>query len=73
VLAGKVHGAVTPQQAELLLFARTTGTLDAILRPPSDAGQTNDTSGVILKTLVDHYGILPPEIVQVPIPTPLKK
>jgi len=65
--------AVTPQQAEVLLFARTTGTLDAILRPPSDAGQTNDTSGVILKTLVDHYGILPPEIVQVPIPTPLKK
>jgi Flp pilus assembly protein CpaB len=65
--------AVTPQQAEVLLFARTTGTLDAILRPPSDAGQTVDTTGVILKTLVDDYGILPPEIVQVPIPTPLKK
>jgi len=65
--------AVTPQQAEVLLFARTTGTLDAILRPTSDAGQTVDTTGVILKTLVDDYGILPPEIVQVPIPTPLKK
>ena len=65
--------AVTPQQAEVLLFARTTGTLDAILRPTSDAGQTVDTTGVILKTLVDSYGILPPEIVQVPIPTPLKK
>ena len=65
--------AVTPQQAEVLLFARTTGTLDAILRPPSDAGQTAETTGVILKTLVDTYGILPPEIVQVPIPTPLKK
>jgi CheY-like chemotaxis protein len=65
--------AVTPQQAEVLLFARTTGTLDAILRPPSDAGQTVETSGVILKTLVDIYDILPPEIVQVPIPTPLKK
>lgn len=65
--------AVTPQQAEVLLFARTTGTLDAILRPPSDAGQTVETSGVILKTLVDVYDILPPEIVQVPIPTPLKK
>jgi pilus assembly protein CpaB len=64
--------AVTPQQAEVLLYARTTGTLDAILRPPSDAGQTTDTTGVILKTLVDDYGILPPEIVQVPIPTPLK-
>jgi len=65
--------AVTPQQAEVLLFARTTGTLDAILRPTSDAGQTVDTTGVILKTLVDSYGILPPQIVQVPIPTPLKK
>jgi pilus assembly protein CpaB len=64
--------AVTPQQAEVLLYARTTGTLDAILRPPSDAGQTTDTTGVILKTLVDDYGILPPEIVQIPIPTPLK-
>src|SRR5262249_49840536 len=39
--------AVTPQQAEVLLFARTTGTLDAILRPPSDAGQTTETTGII--------------------------
>jgi Flp pilus assembly protein CpaB len=65
--------AVTPAQAEILLFARTSGTLDAILRSPADAGQTVETTGVILKTLVDKYGILPPEIVQVPIPTPLKK
>jgi Flp pilus assembly protein CpaB len=63
--------AVTPAQAELLLFARTTGVLDALLRSPQDAGQTIETTGVILKTLVDDYGILPPEIVQVPIPTPL--
>ena len=63
--------AVTPQQAEVILFARTTGVLDAILRSPLDAGTTVETTGVILKTLVDQYGILPPEIVQVPIPTPL--
>jgi pilus assembly protein CpaB len=63
--------AVTPVQAEVLLFARTTGVLDAILRSPLDAGLTAETTGVILKTLVDLYGILPPEIVQVPIPTPL--
>jgi pilus assembly protein CpaB len=63
--------AVTPAQAEVLLFARTTGVLDAVLRSPLDAGQTAETTGVILKTLVDLYGILPPEIVQVPIPTPL--
>jgi pilus assembly protein CpaB len=64
--------AVTPVQAEVILFARSTGTLDAILRSPLDAGQTAETTGVILKTLVDVYGILPPEIVQVPIPTPLE-
>jgi pilus assembly protein CpaB len=65
--------SVTPAQAEVLLFARTTGTLDVILRSPADAGKTVETSGVILKTLVDTYGILPPQIVQVPIPTPLPR
>lgn len=64
--------SVTPAQAEVLLFARSAGTLDVILRSPTDAGQTVETTGVILKTLVDLYGILPPEIVQVPIPTPLE-
>ena len=64
---------VTPAQAEVILYARTSGVLDAILRSPTDAGQTAETTGVILKTLVDLYGILPPEIVQVPIPTPLGK
>jgi pilus assembly protein CpaB len=63
--------SVTPAQAEVLLYARTSGTLDALLRPTTDAGQTVETTGVILKTLVETYGILPPEIVQVPIPTPL--
>jgi pilus assembly protein CpaB len=64
--------SVTPAQAEVLLFARTAGTLDVILRSPTDAGLTVETTGVILKTLVDEYGVLPPEIVQVPIPTPLE-
>lgn len=65
--------SVTPAQAEVLLFSRSAGTLDVILRSPTDAGQTVETTGVILKTLVDLYGILPPEIVQVPIPTPLEQ
>ena len=65
--------SVTPEQAEVLLFARTTGTLDVILRSTADAGVTVDTKGIILKSLVDDYGILPPEIVQVPIPTPLER
>jgi Flp pilus assembly protein CpaB len=64
--------SVTPAQAEVLLYARTAGTLDVILRSPGDAGQTVETTGVILKTLVDLFGVLPPEIIQVPIPTPLE-
>ena len=63
--------AVTPEQAEVILFARQTGVMDAILRSPLDAGLTVETTGVILKTMVDKYGILPPEIVQVPIPSPI--
>ena len=62
--------AVTPAQAEVMLFARTTGSLDVILRSPLDAGVTAETTGVILKTLVDLYGVLPPELIQVAIPTP---
>lgn len=65
--------SVTPAQTEVLLFARTTGTLDVILRSPADAGVTVETTGVILKTLVDEYGVLPPEIVQIPVPTPLEQ
>jgi Flp pilus assembly protein CpaB len=62
--------AVTPAQAEVLLFARTSGTLDVILRSPDDVGITEETTGVILKTLVDQYGVLPPELIEVTIPTP---
>ena len=30
---------------------------------------TDQTTGVILKTLVDNYGVLPPEVVQTVTPT----
>ena len=62
--------AVTPAQAEVLLFARTTGTLDVVLRSPLDTDKTVATSGVILKTLIDKYGLLPPQLVQTIVPTP---
>jgi Flp pilus assembly protein CpaB len=62
--------AVTPAQAEVLLFARTTGTLDVVLRSPLDTGQTVTTDGVILKTLIDKYGVLPPQFVQAILPKP---
>jgi Flp pilus assembly protein CpaB len=62
--------SVTPAQAEVLLFARTTGTLDVVLRSPLDTNATIATDGVILKTLIDKYGLLPPQVVQSIIPTP---
>jgi Flp pilus assembly protein CpaB len=62
--------SVTPAQAEVLLFARTTGTLDVVLRSPLDTNATVATDGVILKTLIDKYGLLPPQLVQTIVPTP---
>jgi Flp pilus assembly protein CpaB len=55
--------AVTPAQAEVLTFARTSGTLDLVLRSPDDQGATATTDGVILKTLIDKYGVLPPTVI----------
>jgi pilus assembly protein CpaB len=60
--------AVTPAQAEVLLFARTSGTLDVVLRSPQDATVTAVTDGVILKTLIDKYGVLPPNVIIVSVP-----
>jgi pilus assembly protein CpaB len=60
--------AVTPQQAEVLLFARTSGTIDVVLRAPEDTGVTAVTDGVILKTLIDKYGVLPPNVIIVSLP-----
>jgi pilus assembly protein CpaB len=56
--------AVTDAQAEAILFARTGGTIDLVLRAPGDAGQTAVTEGVILKTLFDKYGVLPPYLIR---------
>jgi Flp pilus assembly protein CpaB len=75
--------AVTPAQAEVLAFSRSINarnqfgnpdapfsTIDLALRSPTDAGILAETTGVILRTLVDDYGVLPPELVPVPIPSP---
>jgi pilus assembly protein CpaB len=59
--------AVTPAQAEVLLFARTTGTLDVVYRSPNDT-ETVATDGVILKTLIDKYGVIPPTVIITTIP-----
>lgn len=63
--------AVTAQQAEVLKYAQVNsvdnegGTpgmnVELILRSPADTDSPPDkTSGIVLKTLVDTYGVLPP-------------
>ena len=73
--------AVTAQQAEVIKFAQVqassnTATGDAnmpitlILRAPADASAPPDkTSGIVLKTLIDQYGVLPPVLLQGSEPT----
>lgn len=63
--------AVTPQQAEIIRYAQLDGTIMLALRSPKDFLDANGkpvvppvdkTSGVILKTLIEQYGVLPPEL-----------
>lgn len=59
--------ALTPNQAEVMLFARTSGTIDVVYRSPNDT-ETVATDGVILKTLIDKYGVLPPQVILTTVP-----
>jgi Flp pilus assembly protein CpaB len=69
--------AVTPQQSEIIKYAQTDGCISLVLRSPKDyvddAGNTTEpppdpTTGIILKTLVDEYGVLPPQVVEAILP-----
>ena len=70
--------AVTAQQAEVVKFAQLDGSVTLALRSIDDfvdpaTGQplpptSAETTGIILKTLVDSYGVLPPELVQTVTP-----
>lgn len=69
--------AVTPQQSEVVKYAQVDGCISLILRSPKDyvddAGQAVEptldvTTGIILKTLVDNYGVLPPQVVEAILP-----
>lgn len=72
--------AVDAQQAEIIKFAQLDGSISLILRSPDDfidpatgqplpAGPIPDkTTGIILKSLVDTYGVLPPELVETVLP-----
>ena len=63
--------AVTAQQAEVIKYAQVNATDNAdtpitlILRSPADASAPPDkTSGIVLKTLLDQYGVLPPILLE---------
>ena len=51
---------VTDAQAEALIYARTVGKIDLVLRSPEDKGTTEATTGVVLRTILDTFGVLPP-------------
>ena len=71
--------AMTPQQAEVVQFvqqdAKTMGSalpannITLILRSPKDKdAPAVETSGVVLKTLIEDYGVLPPQILEASLP-----
>jgi pilus assembly protein CpaB len=71
--------AVTPQQVEVIKFAQLDGSISLVLRSAEDfidpvTGEIipvvvpSTTTGIILKSLVDDYGVLPPELVETVTP-----
>lgn len=71
--------AVTPQQAEVITFAKLDGIITLTLRSPQDFVDANGnpivpefvvTTGVILKTMIADYGVLPPEVITFLQPSP---
>ena len=71
--------AATTQQVEAIKFAQIDGTISLVLRSAKDC-QASDgtaspcpivtTTGITLRKMVDNYGVLPPQIVEVIQPTP---
>ena len=73
--------AVTTQQAEVIKYAQLDGSISLVLRSAEDVRDplTGEplppetiipvtTTGIILKTLVDDYGVLVPELVEAILP-----
>ncbi len=66
--------AVDAQQAEVIKFAQLDSSITLVLRSPEDFSDPavpplpNTTTGVNLKTLVDTYGVVPPEVVETVTP-----
>jgi pilus assembly protein CpaB len=71
--------AVTQQQAEVIKFAQVDGNITLTLRSPKDfvdeqgnpiVPEIITTTGIILKTMITDFGVLPPEVILVPAPQP---
>ena len=67
--------AVTPQQAEVIKFAQVDpgSSISLVLRSPKDylgasgaavVPPVDKTTGIVLKTLIDQYGVLPPQVIE---------
>jgi Flp pilus assembly protein CpaB len=72
--------AATAQQAEVIKFAQMQGDVSLVLRATADCQSATGeatpcpiipTTGITLRVLVDDYGVLPPQVVQVIQPSPL--
>jgi Flp pilus assembly protein CpaB len=65
--------AVSAQQAEVLGVGQFLAKpMTLLLRAPADAEASPEvTTGIILKTLIEEYGVLPPLPVSAPLPTEL--
>ena len=73
--------AAPAQQAELIKFSQMSGSITLVLRSPEDCTtQPTEpglfcpaiaTTGITLRRAVDDYGVLPPQVVQVILPSPL--
>jgi Flp pilus assembly protein CpaB len=71
--------AATVQQAEAIRFAQIAGTIALVLRSSTDCLTANgqpsqcpivQTTGITLRRMVDDFGVLPPQVIEVLEPTP---
>jgi Flp pilus assembly protein CpaB len=72
--------SVDAQMTEVIKFAQVAGNISLVLRSADDfidpltglpletAPLPDETTGMILKTLVDRYGVLPPELIETVLP-----
>jgi pilus assembly protein CpaB len=69
--------SVTPQQAEVIKYAQIDGSISLVLRSAQDFRDDNgepivpppgQTTGITLRTLVDEYDVLVPQLVEALVP-----